>query len=178
MSMVWITGQTLVSGTTLVSFAGIPQTFTHLQARISTRSAVGVAAHDLNMTTNTQSGSNMTGHILQGDGASATSTNAYGNPSTVSQVSWVPGSTSTTNVFGSVVIDVLDYASTSKNKTFRTIGGYDASGSGVISLNSGMVMSTGAITTLSWFVGGGGGNMVAGSRFDLYGITTSATTGA
>jgi hypothetical protein len=176
--MVWIAGQTLGTGTTLISFTSIPQTFTHLQARIFTRSSVGVAAHDLNMTTNTQSGSNMTAHILAGDGASATSSAAYGVPSTVSQMGWVPGSTSTANVFGSVIIDILDYTNTNKNKTFRSINGYDANGSGIVSLNSGSVLSTGAINTLNWFVGGGGGNMVAGTRFDLYGITSSQVTGA
>lgn len=165
------------TGTT-ASFTSIPQTFTHLQVRVFGRSSVAVSAHDLNMYTNTQSGSNMTQHILQGDGSSVTSGSGYGIPSTISQLGWLPGASSTANVFGNVIIDILDYTNTNKNKTFRSLSGYDANGSGIAALFSGMVMNTGAINALYFFVGGGGGNFSAGTRFDLYGITTSSVTGA
>lgn len=176
--MVWIAGQTLGTGANNIDFTSIPQTFTHLQARIFTRSSVAVTGHDLNMYTNTTSGSNMTAHLLEGNGSSVNSNSGYGNPSSISLVAWVPGASSTANVFGSVVIDILDYRNTNKNKTFRTISGYDANGSGQVNFASGMVMSTSAITSIGWFVGGGGGQMIAGTRFDLYGITTSQVTGA
>lgn len=164
---------------TQISFTSIPQTFTHLQLRITARSAVAVNGHDLNMTTNLSSGSNYTNHILQGDGSSATSNIGYGTPSTLSLVSWVPGANITSGIFSSSIIDILDYTNTSKNKTFKTINGYDANGSGQVNFMSGMVMSTGAINAIYFFVGGGGGNIVSGSRFDLYGIATNPiATGA
>jgi hypothetical protein len=158
---------------TQISFTSIPQTFTHLQLRISARSSIAVNGHDLNMTTNLSSGSNYTNHVLAGDGATASSNVGYGTPSTLSLVSWVPGANLASGIFGSSIIDIVDYTDTTKNKTFKTISGYDANGSGQVNFMSGMVMNTGAINAIYFFVGGGGGNIVSGSSFNLYGIASN-----
>jgi len=60
----------------------------------------------------------------------------------------VAGSTAGSNVFAVTVLDLLDYANTSKNKTVRNLAGYDKNGAGQIALNSGSWMSTSAVTQI------------------------------
>ena len=59
------------------------------------------------------------------------------------------------NVFGAFVLDLLDYANTSKYKTIRELGGCDNNGDGDIFFNSGLWQSTSAVTSLTFTVGGG-----------------------
>jgi hypothetical protein len=47
------------------------------------------------------------------------------------------------------IIDILDYASTSKNKTVRRFTGRDFNGSGIVDVGSGLWMSTSAVTAVS-----------------------------
>ena len=89
---------------------------------------------------------------------------------------WIAGNGASANVFGTQIIDILDYANTNKNKTIRSISGIDNNGSGDVSLTSNLWMNTAAIT--SFEIGGFGVNLAAGSRIDLYGITSSSVTGA
>jgi hypothetical protein len=109
-------------------------------------------------------GGNYTRHYLYGDGSSAAS---GGN---VSDGQLSIGYTSTSaNIFGGGVVDVLDYTSTSKNKTIRSLAGYDANGSGLIVLYSGLWSKTPeAITSISIYAGAGNINQY--SQFALYGI--------
>ena len=73
-------------------------------------------------------------------------------------------------------MDILDYTNTNKNKTIRAIAGFDANGSGTAGLWSSVYLDTSAITSIA--VGTANSNFAAGSRLDLYGITTSQVTGA
>ena len=109
-------------------------------------------------------GANYTRHYLYGDGSSA---GAGGN---VSDGQLSIGYTSTSaNIFGGGIVDVLDYTSTSKNKTIRSLAGYDANGSGLVVLYSGLWSKTPeAITSISIF--SSSGNLNQNSQFALYGI--------
>jgi hypothetical protein len=112
-------------------------------------------------------------HSLIGNGAYVTFDNySQGGMYTLDG----PAASSTASIFGSVIVDILDYTNTSKRKTFKSIGGYDANGSGIVRLSSYAETGTGAVTTLNISTVGAG-NFIAGSSFDLYGITTSPTTG-
>jgi hypothetical protein len=70
------------------------------------------------------------------------------------------------------MIDIHDYASTTKNKTVRQFTGTDtnssASGAFRLGLGSGLWMSSSAITTVSILPGGTA--HAAGTTFALYGI--------
>jgi hypothetical protein len=68
----------------------------------------------------------------------------------------------------STVVDILDYSSTNKFKTARSISGVDYSGSGYVALVSGLYRSTNAITTYN--IISAGGTFSVGSTFTLYGI--------
>jgi hypothetical protein len=74
----------------------------------------------------------------------------------------------TASVFGAGVIDILDYANTSKYKTIRTLSGWDKNGGGNVGLSSGLWLSTSAISSI--VIGSQTGNLVTNTQFALYGI--------
>jgi hypothetical protein len=70
--------------------------------------------------------------------------------------------------FSGTIIDILDFSSTSKNKTVRALSGF-AQGSGQeLMIASGFWNSTNALTSIE--ISTGNANLVANSRFSLYGI--------
>jgi hypothetical protein len=173
-----------VSGSSTASFDfnSIPQTFTHLQARVSIRlQASQSTPYDLTIVVNGATPANQFAfHRLSGDGSSPSSAN-YINDNLFRVPLCGPNAYHTANVFGAAVIDILDYTSTSKGKTLKALGGYDNGGSGAnpyagwINLTSSVWHgATTAINSLSF---ASFGNFSIGSKIDLYGITSSPTTG-
>lgn len=162
-------------GTTFV-FTNIPQTFTHLQLRLFVRSAS--LSTSTNLYTNTyQSGSQSTtlaSHSLIGNGSSASANGWTGLPY-IFAGNIFPGLNSTSGVYANVIIDILDYTNTNKNKVMRILGGRDENGSGYVQLASGLSVTTNAANYL--FVDTENG-FTQYSRADLYGISTSSATGA
>jgi hypothetical protein len=158
-----------------ITFSSIPQTFTHLQIRLTSRSDYASTTASTFLRFNGDGAANYVYHNLWADGSTL-----YSNGSTGSTVAWagnMPASTSTANVFGSVIIDILDYTNTNKNKVIRALDGYDTNGAGQIYLASSLWLNTAAISSIL-LVSGGGANFIAGTRADLYGIYTSNATGA
>lgn len=152
-------------GATDISFTSIPTTYQHLQVRYIARDTASGQYFTIQVNGDTSVNS-YTWHSLQGDGATATAAgNATGTfPGVV--VNFAAGAT--TDIFSAHVIDILDYANTNKNTTFRSLGGYDANGSGVANLQSNLWTSTNAITSLKFLYNSG--NIAQHSHFALYGI--------
>jgi hypothetical protein len=173
--MVWIAGSTVgAGGVANISFSSIPQTFTHLQIRLFAASKSTTTPDYLGGYINGDGANNYARHNLVGNG-SAVSADGVANAGLWAIDSAITG-TNATNIFSSYVIDFLDYTSTTKNKTIRSIGGYDTNGAGQVRLNSNLYFATpSAITGLSLFPGSG---FAQYTRADLYGITTSQVTGA
>ena len=170
------TQKVTTTGVANIQFSSIPQTFTHLQFRVFAASA-GSSADNFTIYgfDGTAGSSNAAIHTLYGNGSavfSSGSTAQY-NPA----LTQIPG-TSATSTFGNIVIDILDYTNTNKYKTVRSVGGYDANGSGYIALTSVLPYGFGSSTALSnlWFYTAN--NFAVGTRVDLYGISTSSVTGA
>jgi hypothetical protein len=84
-------------------------------------------------------------------------------------LAWIPTQNAATNNFGAAVIDILDPFSSSKNKTIRTLGGSSGTDEPRISLSSGAYFSTNPVSSITIF--STTGNLIAGSRFSLYGVT-------
>jgi hypothetical protein len=155
--------------------SSIPSTFTHLQVRLFGRDERSASGDDVLMRFNGDTGSNYSRHYLFGDG---TALGAGGGGSVSSMYfGTVSAASATSGMFGSVIGDILDYTNTNKNKVIRSIGGSDRSGSGEITVNSGAWYNTAAITSIT-ILSNSSTNFVAGTRVDLYGITTSEVTGA
>lgn len=155
------------SGT--ITFSSIPSTYTHLQIRYlvkTSRSAVGdYMKIEINGDTTS---SNYRSHSLYGNGSTA-----YAETSANNLVPGdIPGNTNA-DMYGVGVIDILDYANTSKYKTTRTLQGFDqnssATGASWAGIASGLWMSTSAINSIT-IITGTGSNFLSASRFALYGI--------
>jgi hypothetical protein len=79
------------------------------------------------------------------------------------------GASNDTNSFGATIIDILDYASASKNTTLRTLSGSSTSSNPRIGLHSGLWNVTDAVTSIT-LTDNEGLNYTSSSRFSLYGI--------
>ena len=155
-------------GVSTITFSSIPSTYTHLQLRFITRNnRSGQSVDASNIKANGDGGANYANHRVQGDGATPT---ASGGSSLGAAIfAQTPASTATAGLFGAGVIDILDYANTNKYKTFRTLSGFDANGSGYVGLYSGLWQSTSAINSLTISSNDGSG-FLEYTSFALYGI--------
>jgi len=159
----------LATGSNDLAFTNIPQNFTHLQIRVFLRST-NSGAQDFNyVRINSDFGSNYVSHGIYGNGSGAVSD--YYNARSYNWLTDIPGSSAAANIYGVAIIDILDYTNTNKYKTIKSIGGYDANGSGTVQLASGLWMSTAAITSIT--CSSGNNVAAAGSTAQLYGITTA-----
>jgi len=155
-------------GTGSVTFSSIPSTYTHLQIRFLARTARANQEDNIQLRFNSDSGGNYAAHVLYGDGATAGSF-SDGSSITFNTRSVVAAASSTSGVFGVGVIDILDYANTSKNTTVRSLNGYDGNGTGQVRLSSGLWMNTAAITSIT-IVSANSANLSEYSQFALYGV--------
>lgn len=158
---------TLMTGNTAnVQMQAIPQGYKHLQLRYTLRDSGAFASRGVFMefNGNTVGGSNSQ-HQLKGNGSSVSSS-ANTN---YSRFDWgeIPAANGTSNSFGVGIIDILDYTSTSKNKTVRVFHGMHQSDVFQVNLYSAMWNSTSAINWITMYTNN---SMVAGSRVSLYGI--------
>ena len=142
-------------GTASINFSSIPSTFKHLQLRYLVKTSGNV---DFNMTFNGSS-SNYYAHILRGNGASAS-----GEGYAISTITNV-GSAG----FTAGVTDILDYTSTNKNKTSRTLVGADYNGSGTVGLWSQLWSAT-PVAVNQITLTPASGTVSEFSSFALYGI--------
>lgn len=149
-----------------ITFSSIPGTYQHLQIRIFASSDYGSASRSLFVRLNGDTGSNYVRHKLNGDGSAATAS-AQTSQTSAGNLTVAGGADS--NILSPAIIDIHDYASTTKNKTLRMFSGFDNnSSSGRINLDSGLWLNTSAVTSLSIFLADG--NWTTTSTFALYGI--------
>jgi hypothetical protein len=158
-----------VGGTSAIDFTSIPSTFTHLQLRclIRTDRPIGDGA-DLKVKFNGSS-TNYAFHDLNGNGASATAA-AGSSAVAISLQRLASDNTAGANIFAAMIIDILDYTSTSKNKTVRSLGGYDRNGGGQIALSSGLWYASPAAITSIELTTTATTSFKQYSSFALYGI--------
>ena len=156
-------------GSSSISFTSIPSTYKHLQIRGVLRDTRADFINTVGLRFNSDSGSNYPSHTLYGDGSSA---GAYSSGlQTYADISVSAGATTSSNIFGAMVIDILDYGNTNKNKTIRALTGMDANGSGDLRFSSGLWLSTSAVTSISLFPRFGSSPIFSNfSSLALYGI--------
>lgn len=163
-----------------ITFSSIPSTYKHLQIRMITRDTFTTFSgnYDLALQVNGVTSSVYTNHVLQGNGSTATASG--GSATTVINLSrggmWAK-SPVPANTFAVAIIDIYDYASTTKNKTIRYIAGGDFNSTsgdapGGIALGSSLYMQTTAISSITIY--GAASAFATGSTFALYGIKSGA----
>jgi len=143
-----------------VTFSSIPSTYKSLQIRYSCYSGVGV---NISLQFNGDTGSNYTDHKLSGDGSSVTASGDVGQNRLV-----IGTEGFSSNYRGVGIIDIIDYASTTKNTTARAIGGLDNNGSGLMRLFSGVWLNTSAINEIKFQLAGS--TFSGANTISLYGI--------
>lgn len=163
-----ISTQVLTGTASSISFSSIVGTYKHLQLRVTARADTSWDNTAAYIRFNSDSGSNYAWHRLDGYGS------GIGSSGVASQTAGVAGyfsdSSSASGIYGVDIVDIYDYASTSKNKTLRSLCGVVSSAK-EIGLRSSLWASTAAITSI--YYAPQGGSWVAGSRFSLYGVKGS-----
>jgi hypothetical protein len=150
---------------TSITFSSIPSTYTHLQIRGIANNGESSGYNNQSMRFNGDTAANYAVHYLAGNGTSA-SASAQTSGTSINDVFRIPPTGST---FGAFVIDILDYTSTTKTKTVRSLNGGDSNGSGWMGLHSGLWYKTPeAITSITLI--SSVGNFGTNSQFALYGI--------
>ena len=151
-------GATAVSS---ITFAGIPNTYKHLQLRLMQK---GTTRAGMSFNGDTTL-SNYYAHFLYGTGSAA----AAGAGAS----SWPISVGSAAGQFGVAVVDILDYTNTNKNKVWRSLTGIDENGSGLIILYSGNWSNTSAINSITIYpqeAATSPGSFLQHSQFTLYGV--------
>ena len=150
--------------TATITFTGIPSDYKHLQVRVLARVTAG--GEDLTLRFNGDTGTNYTRHRLTGSGTAAA---AAGNASTTGITTLgSAGMPSATSTYAVSIMDILDYANTSKYKTVRMLSGQDSNGSGGVDFTSGVWMNTAAVTSLTIYANSS--TFPTASSFALYGV--------
>lgn len=161
------------TGSSAADFTNIPQTYTHLQVRITGRSlnAAGSFGTIYSGFNGELFGpANYANHVMYGDGSS----NIVNSQASQGQINFGIGqfiwNSVTANVQASFVIDILEYTNTSKNKTVKYLMGWDSNGNGRAMFGSALWMSTSAINRIQFTPDNG---FTTSTRIDLYGITNN-----
>jgi hypothetical protein len=153
---------TVGTAVTSITLSNIPQTYQHLHLRVygqltSTQQGVWTRF-------NSDSAANYSCHFLYGNGASAIGASRLSDGGIDAIVVW------DNDDWFIGVIDILDYASTTKLKTVRSISGADSNGAGIISLGSGSWRNTSGITTIHLSDQIAGGSFAQNTVASLYGV--------
>ena len=163
---------TAAGGETSISFTSIPSTYKHLQIRglaKDTTNNSDDAGYSIRF--NSDTGSNYAMHRLRADGTNIVAGGNANQSSMSLSYGAVASASGVANMFGVSIVDIHDYASTTKNKTMRAFSGSNINSTGTttgIALDSGLWMNKNAITSntllpdLTAFA--------AGTDFSLYGI--------
>jgi len=153
-------------GSASIDLQSIPSTFTHLQIRgLVQNTTANTSVTSGTVRFNNDTGANYAYHYLNGSGSA---TGAGGLNSQTSALATTDIGTNATNVFGTFVMDILDYKNTSRYKTFRCLSGVDNNGSGYLQIFSGLYMSTSAINRITFIPGAS--NYSQNSTIAIYGI--------
>jgi hypothetical protein len=144
----------------LAQFAGV---YKHFQILVSFKPASG----NVNswMRFNNDSGNNYSWHEIYTYSGSAVTSGALTN---TNHIKAAYSDSGTANSFSSAIIDILDPYSSTKNTTARIFTG--TTNDTFVALRSGLWLNTAPVSSIT-FLPDGGNNILAGSRFSLYGVT-------
>ena len=167
-----IASTTLSATTSEITFSSIPTDFTHLQIRGVLRGTNAGAQQTaaIRMNGATASGAYRTHTLISKNN---TPTGYETGPTTMIEFYEVPAANQASNIFSAVIIDILDYRNTSKNKVAKIAYGFDngnANASNTVAEFWGVYNSTSAVTSVTLIEQSGSHSYAIGTTFSLYGI--------
>jgi hypothetical protein len=155
------------AGASTIEFTSIPSTYKHLQIRAIVRANRAGSTDSVGLTFNgVTTGGAYDYHTLSGNGSTVTSGPGI-NQNFVYPTVTTAG-TDLANTFSAMVVDILDYTNTNKNKTVRALAGYDLNGSGISWFASGAWRNTNAISSIR--IAPGSSGWAQYTQVALYGI--------
>jgi len=151
------------STTQIITINSIPSGYKHLQVRATMNcTEVNNMYLRLGDGSGPDSGANYSWHQSFSTGSSAVANGA--SSGTFSYI----GYNFNTAYPNSSIIDIIDYSSNSKHKTFFTLAGTEANGTGYVQIWGGNWRSLNPVSSLSLTAGSGYFN--AGTKLDVYGV--------
>lgn len=164
----------LSTATSSVTFSGIPTGYKHLQLRtLDQNNRTTYTTSDNYIRINNDSGNNYANHSIASNQAGGSGVDTGSGSSIAGIYTYTTTSSVAGNIFGSTIIDFLDYSS-AKNKTVRILSGADTNGAtagytGCIKFASGLWMSSNPITSIT-ILPQFGTALTQNSHFALYGV--------
>lgn len=159
------------STTNLVTFSSIPNTYTDLVLRISTRNT-SIGSNQINELAINSTTTNYSQTLVQGSGASASSTR-YNTQSSF-RLEYTDSSGNTANTFGSGEIYIPNYTSSNNKPASAFQVSEDNSSTAYVTAHALLWRNTSAINRLDLRPNNWGSEFFAsGSSFYLYGIKNS-----
>ena len=159
---------TLASSASSVTFSGLGSytDYNHLQLRMVVHSDNPSVPGFLRAVVNGDTGANYSRHELRGSGSSVTSSGLTGRSD--AELGGISADNAEADSYSAFVTDILDFSSTNKNTTFRTLQGYVNSQNTFIYFMSNGHFNTNSVTSLE--LTDPVANLSTGSRFSLYGV--------
>ena len=153
-----------------ITFSSIPSGFKHLQVRcLSLNTSAGSGNTQMYFTMNGSSSAEYSDHWVYTSGGSVTPSYAV----SATYIRLIAGESYGTNGYYTAgILDLLDYGSTTKNKTIRWFGGANGNETGgnyFFGVSSGSWMNTSAVTSIS-FKNSSNSAFATTAKFALYGI--------
>lgn len=150
------------------SSLGSYSAYQHLQLRITARGNPGIGFTELNLQFNNDTSSSYAFHRLRANGSVVEATGA----TTQSDMNFgYLGGNEGSSIFSQVVADILDFSSSNKTTTVRSISAFDDD---EMALFSGGYFSTDPITEID-IIPDAGSDFLTGSRFSIYGLRSVTT---
>jgi hypothetical protein len=152
----------------VITFSSIPSTYKHLQIRAVAKNNASSTetGKQIRVTYNGVTTASYASHALRADGSSVIANETW-TSQTFMRVAFGASGSTTANLFGAFIIDILDYANSTTNKTLRVLNGHQDTAS-YIGIQSGFLNATTAVSSIT--LTAGAGTYDAASRFSLYGI--------
>ena len=171
-AMVPIASVTITGGSdTSMGFTSIPQIYKDLYCVITSRRTDAVTEGTQFLYTG-YAGTVASTTKLYGDGATITSSRVTAQ--NAGFIGAYPGASAAVGIFGTQVLHILDYANTSRFKTFICRSHSDRNGGGQIELSTTLFRDTGALTSFGVSTYNGAVFYAPGSTMTLYGIKAGA----
>ena len=165
--------QTIGSGgQTSVTFSNLNTNYGSIYQHLQFRMVVRDGNANSSVRTEIEFNGSATGyasHELRGNGSTVASTAATSE--TFGRPGRIIGGSGTANAFSAIILDILDPFETTKNTTFRALGGSTAYN--YVFLTSGFWNNTAAIASIKLQPESGVGTWAQYSRFSLYGLRSS-----
>ena len=162
----------LASSQSSITFSDIPSEYSHLQIRtIYKNVTTGAADYDaMRIQYNGDTGSSYSWHYVKGEGTGSGGVNQASSSAYMWSGAVMRSGTGQTSMFSANVIDIYDYANTSKNKTQKWYSGTEYNGTYPFSaLGTGTWYSTSAVTSIKLYCDTNA-SFAQYSTFALYGI--------